>query len=308
MKHDSETTAIVGAGALGVMYAQTILEAGRPVVFLADSERVDRLRRDALTCNGKRISIPAVEWGRSTYERVIIAIKHHHIPDVVASLPLAVSERTTVLSVMNGIDSERQLALALGSPEDPRVLHAMVAGMDAVREGENVRYSRIGKVFFGERRNDPGTPAARVTALQEYFDAISIPWETPADMERALWNKFMLNVGINQWSAVLRATYRVFHTSQSARSLMKRAMREVLVIARQRAIDLNEDDIDRWFEIVETLSPDGKTSMLQDIDAGRKTEVEMFAGRVVGMGKELNVPTPVNQVLLEAIQTLEETA
>lgn len=305
MNHDNDTTAIIGAGALGVMYAGAISRAGRSVVFVTDGERAAKLESSPVRLNGETMDIPIERWGDRVYPRVIVALKHHHIPAVVSVLPTIVAAGTTIISVMNGIDSERQLASALGNEGDPRVLYAMAAGMDAVRDGSDVRFTRLGTIFFGEKRNREGDPAPRVAAMQRYFDQVGIAWKTPADMERALWNKFMLNVGINQWSAVLRARYGVFHSCVNAQELMRRAMREVLEIARRREINLTETDLEDWFPIVNTLSPDGKTSMLQDIDAGRKTEVEMFAGRVVELGTEVGVATPVNQVLLDAIRTLE---
>lgn len=305
MSHEAKTTAIIGAGALGVMYAGTIARADQSVVFVADHERASILRNTPVVLNDTNLRIPVEEWGERVYERIIVALKHHHMGSVVSHLPSIAGPDTTIISVMNGIDSERQLAEALGDPKDPRVLYAMAAGMDAVRHGRSVRFTRLGTIFFGEKHNRDGDPTPRVAALQQFFDRVGIAWKTPADMERALWNKFMLNVGINQWSAVLRASYGVFHTSSSAQDLMRRAMREVLEIARRKKIDLTDDDLEDWFAIVNTLSAEGKTSMLQDIDAGRKTEVEMFAGRVVELGTEVGVATPVNRILLDAIHTLE---
>lgn len=304
-------TAVVGAGALGAMYAERIDAAGLPVVFVADGDRADRLERDGVTVNGKALTLPVLRWRRELQRpprRVIVALKDQHVPRALPDLPSICGPETTILSVMNGIDSERQIAEALGesiAEDDGRVLHCMVAGMDAVRIGAEVTYSQLGTVFFGRRRNNPEALDERVREMQSFFSAAAIPAQTPPDMERALWNKFMLNVGINQWSAVLGATYSVFHTSESARSLMRRAMREVLEVAQARSIDLTAEDLENWFDVVATLAPENKTSMAQDIEAGRKTEVEMFAGRVIEMGRESGVATPVNEVLLDAIHTLE---
>ncbi len=310
---DFGTTLIVGAGALGAMYARRIHDSGLDVAFFAEGQRKERILRDGVTVNGTTLRLPVLDRGeleqRSKPERIIVALKDQHLPEFVRLLPGLVGPETTVLSVMNGIDSEPLLSQALGdslTTDTGRVLYCMVAGMDAVRDGNTVTYTRLGTVFLGRRRNDPGRLDRRVTGMAAFLDAADIPFTIPADMEKAVWNKFMLNVGINQWSAVLGAMYGVFHRGIHARNLMRRAMKEVLAIARDRSIDLSEDDLEHWFSVVITLSPDGKTSMLQDVEGGRKTEVEMFAGRVVEMGREAGVPTPVNEVLLEAIHTLEE--
>lgn len=299
------TTAIVGAGALGAMYADAIARSGYPVYFAARGDRVRRLRENGVSVNGEHHHLPVIDVGADDFpapDLVIVALKHHHLPDVCRWIRRLVSERTTVISVMNGIESEDSLIEALG---EDSVLYAMAAGMDAVRIGSDVTYTVMGKVVFGRSVNDPDNPDPRVAVIQEFFDDVGITWQTPPDMVHALWNKFMLNVGINQFSVLLRAPYRMFHDDKRARDLMRLAMEEVLALAEAKGVALSRDDLERWFPVVKTLSPEGKTSMLQDIEAGRKTEVEMFAGRMVALGEELGVPTPVNRVLLLSIQALE---
>ena len=70
-------------------------------------------------------------------------------------------------------------------------------------------------------------------------------------------------------------------------------------------MNLTHEDIKRFNEILLGLNPQGKTSMLQDVEAGRKTEVEMFAGKVIALGRQYNVPTPVNQRLFDLIKEIE---
>ncbi|MCF8052991.1 MAG: hypothetical protein K9L59_17270 [Desulfobacterales bacterium] len=83
---------------------------------------------------------------------------------------------------------------------------------------------------------------------------------------------------------------------------------ETIAVARAKGIDLTEKDIGKWHEVMAGLSPEGKTSMLQDLDAGRRTEVDMFAGTLVAMAEELGVDAPVNRTLLWIIRVLEEKA
>ena len=118
----------------------------------------------------------------------------------------------------------------------------------------------------------------------------------------------MINVGVNQASAMMRAPYGLFHTSSDARAVMFGLMREVLALAACEGIHLEEQDLAVWDAFLQTLSPQGKTSMLQDIDAGRRTEVEIFAGKVVELGRTYGVPTPMNEMALHVIRTLESNA
>ncbi len=104
---------------------------------------------------------------------------------------------------------------------------------------------------------------------------------------------------------MLRAPYGVFQSNADARDLMRSLMEEVVALAPEAGIDLGTEDIDEWEKILAKLSPAGKTSMLQDVEAGRKTEVEIFAGRVVELGRKYNVPTPVNATVQRIIKVIE---
>jgi len=87
--------------------------------------------------------------------------------------------------------------------------------------------------------------------------------------------------------------------------LMDSAMREVISVARAMQVDLSEKDIEEWYKVLETLNLAGKTSMLQDVEAGRKTEVEMLAGTVIELGICHGIPTPVNQRLYDVLKRIE---
>ena len=142
--------------------------------------------------------------------------------------------------------------------------------------------------------------------VQRAFDRAGIAHETPEDMIRIMWWKFMINVGMNQSSAVMRANYGVFRESMDARALMKALMQEVIDVAKAAGVNLQEKDIDDWEKFLISLSSEGKTSMFQDIEAGRKTEVEIFGGKMVNMGKKYSIPTPVNETMLRIIRVLEQ--
>jgi 2-dehydropantoate 2-reductase len=154
---------------------------------------------------------------------------------------------------MNGLDSEAVIGDLYG-PE--KVLYALALGIDAVREGNRIIYSKPGKVVFGEADNRVLTE--RVQCIQNLWDRAGIAYETPVDMIRALWWKFMVNVGVNQISAILRAPYGVFHSSPEAQTLMESAMREVIAVAQVARVNLDEQDIKDWYPVLLTLSPHGK--------------------------------------------------
>jgi 2-dehydropantoate 2-reductase len=121
-----------------------------------------------------------------------------------------------------------------------------------------------------------------------------------------LWWKFLVNVGVNQVTALLEAPYAVVQKPGPALDLVVAAQREVVAVARAEGVDLTEADIATFLEVMATLGPDNYTSMAQDALAHRRTEVDEFAGTVVRLGERHHIPTPVNAVLLQAFLAKHE--
>jgi 2-dehydropantoate 2-reductase len=303
MNTSIETVSIIGAGALGGAYASIFHEMDNQCVsFIASGNRFERLRKEGLIVNGKLYNIPVFrpEDLLPPSDLIIVAVKHNQLNDAIHEMKIRVGRETTIISIMNGIESEMKIGAAYGMK---KVLYAVSVGIDGLREGNRVNFKKRGKIFFGEARNP--FISNRVKRVQDFFDRAGIISETPPDMIRILWWKFMINVGINQASAVLRAPYSAFQTSQEARDLMESAMQEVIMLAKKERVQLSKEDIKNWGTVLSGLNPEGKTSMLQDVEAHRKTEVEMFAGKVIELGMRHNVPTPVNQKLFDMIKEIE---
>ena len=289
---------------MGAIYASKFFDASPfSTVLVARDQRYDRLRADGLVVNGKPYAVPVIhpDEAATPADLIIVALKSHNLPEAVNDLRNLVGGETTLISVMNGLDSEEYLGSVYGMD---KVLYAVAVGIDAVREGNSVTYTNPGKILFGEADNSH--PNERVRRVHTAFERAGVVTETPPDMIRVLWWKFMVNVGVNQASAALRAPYGVFQSSPDAQALMDALMREVIVLAQHIGVNLGEQDLDGWYAVLKTLSPRGKTSMLHDIEGGRKTEVEIFAGKVVELGKIHGIPTPVNQTLLSIVHVLEQ--
>jgi 2-dehydropantoate 2-reductase len=296
---------ISGLGAIGSAFASLLFKTDPGLVtVIADRERIERYRRNGILVNGESYPFHFREPGKTKEpaDLILVAVKQHHLEQSIKDIRNIVGDDTIILSLLNGITSEEVIGKEYGSN---KLLYSFVVGTDAVREGTSTRFSSTGKIVFGEKMNAAYSP--KVTAVKELFDRAGVPYSIPENMQRELWWKFMMNVGINQTSAILKAPYGVFQKIGEARELMAMACREVLDLSQKAAIGLQESDIQSYFKIVNTLSPEGKTSMLQDVEAGRKTEVEIFAGTVIELGLQYGVETPVNQILYRMIRTLEQT-
>lgn len=314
------TVLIAGAGAIGSMVAWQCHRASPGSVgILAGGERLGRYRATGFTVNGERLPFPLVDArGASTPDLVIVACKNHHLGQVIRDLKNHVGPDTLIMSLLNGISSEEELAAAYGKE---RIPYAMIIGTDAGHRDGVTTFSKTGTIYFGDAQNaanggqaaDAGASSGwspRVAAIAEFFDRVGIAYAVPADMYNRLWYKFMMNVGLNQVTAILRAPYRLLKTAtkvSEAAELLEAAMREVRLVGAAEGVTLTDEDVSTVYRTIDTLSDGGKTSMCQDVEAGRKTEVELFAGTVIALGARHGIPVPVNETLYRIIRSIELT-
>jgi 2-dehydropantoate 2-reductase len=298
------TVYILGLGAMGAMYASRLQEMQEGTVkIIADRERIRRYKDAMVTVNGKPYSFDYISPDDETpvADLIIMAVKSLHLEQGIRDISRFVGKETIVISLLNGISSEELIGNEIGMEH---VLYAFGLGMDVMRKGTTVNYTNMGRIVFGEKENR--TPSLCVQAVKDLFERARIPYRIPENMLHAMWFKFMLNVGVNQASAILKAPYGVFKKNEEARSLMVSAAREVVTLSQKCGINLNEENIREFLAVIDGLDPNGKTSMLQDIEAGRQTEVDLFACTVVGLGKKYGVETPVNEVFYRIIRAMEQ--
>ncbi|MDR1472591.1 MAG: ketopantoate reductase family protein [Synergistaceae bacterium] len=303
-----ETVSIIGLGAIGSAYSARISETipVGGIRVIASGKRAERYRSGGVEVNGRRYFFRVCEPGRSESpaDLLIFAVKSYDLREAIADAEGHVGPDTVILSLLNGITSERIIAGAYGSG---KVLRSFVIGVDATRASCSTVYSTLGSIIFGEERNAPGELSPDVRRVAEFLGRARVNYEIPDDMRFALWKKFMINVGLNQVSAVLRAPYGVMRRVPEALELVRGAMDEVVNIAPSEGVCLTERDRESCFPILDGLSPSGKTSMLQDIEARRPTEVGIFGGAVVELGLKHKKPVPVNTVLTQIIRAIESS-
>jgi 2-dehydropantoate 2-reductase len=294
--------ALIGLGAIGSAYAQRLNSAqGAELTVVAGGTRKARLG-NGVKINGERVFFSVAEEGPPA-DLVLFCTKYHQLDQAIRDVKSFVGPDTLLLSLLNGISGESRIGKTYGMAN---VLYGRCVGIDAVRDETGVRFSSVGHIQFGRLKNDPVPP--EVQAVAALFRAAGIPSEVPADMRRAIWWKFMVNVGVNQASAVLGAPYGVFMDVPEAHKLMCSAMKEVVALSKAAGVNLVPRDMDELDRVLSGLSKNGKTSMLQDMEAGRKTEVELFSGAVMELGREYGVPTPVNEMLHMIIVAKEKAA
>jgi 2-dehydropantoate 2-reductase len=212
-----------------------------------------------------------------------------------------VGPKTAILSLLNGIESERELSKAFGKE---KVLYSFAVGLNSTHVGNRITYTKEGRIVFGEKSNEE---TERVREISTLFDNAGISYVVPENIERELWNKFMLNTAYNTISGLLSATYGDLD-QDPVWDLAKKVCKEVQAVAKAEGILLPDSLIEENHRIVTSLGFTGKTSMCQDMEAGRTTENQWFSGTVIKLGKVHGIPTPTCEVLSALVEARENVS
>ncbi len=296
---------VCGIGAVGSIYANKINEYNSECLrVLVDETRLEKYKKNPKVFNGKPLIFNYVLPSDKTFKAdlIIIATKFDGLKDTIKNIENFVKDDTIILSLLNGVTSEDMLAQKYGWKH---ILLSYFIGHSAMRDGNIITHDGIGDVVFGVK-HDVGTDVHDVELLKKFFDKVGLNYKTPDDMERALWLKYMLNVSSNQSSAILGMTFGQMQTNKKFMDFLINVMKEVQMIAKAEGIKNTETMIDEALVSFNKMIPNGKTSMLQDVEAKRKTEVEMFGSAMVKFGEKHNIPTPYNQVMRDMLEIIHE--
>jgi 2-dehydropantoate 2-reductase len=295
---------LVGLGAVGTLFAARIAEhaaEGLSFRVLADAARIRRYRTDPPVFNGRPLALsyadPA-ETAPTPADLILVTVKSHHLCEAMDVLAAFMAPHTQILPLLNGIEARPRLAERFG---EARVLYGLVFCNSAMRTGRCVRQDGAARIVFGEAHN-PVPPAARVRSVADFFAQCGIDAEVPADMQAALWRKFILNTGLNQAEAIYRLTHGALRGHAEAISFAIGLMDEAAAIAAAVGIPHAQQLAEEALHAFAVLSPEGKSSMLQDIEAGRPPEIDLFAGTIVRLGRQYGIPTPLNGDVLRRLQ------
>lgn len=297
-----ETITLIGLGAMGSFFAPRLQAVyGDRFRVLANGPRKERLETQGITVDGVSYHFPVIDSQcTDPADLIIIAVKAYGLEQAIADIRNQVGPNTQILCVMNGISSEEQVAAAYGWDH---VLYSFMRVSVVMKDG-NSNYTGGGCIHFGERDNHTISP--RVAEVEAVFQRAGIDYIVDEDMVLAMWFKFMSNVGENMTCALLGIPFGTYRTSPDANFIREAAMEEVMAIANHLGIGLNRDHFDQQNRTIAHLPPANKPSTLQDLEAGKRTEVDLFSGTVCQLGKRYGIPTPVNELLYHGIKVLEE--
>ncbi|WP_409227577.1 ketopantoate reductase family protein [Gudongella sp. SC589] len=300
-----EKVSIVGMGSLGLIFGSLLMDRlGREnVQFVMDEKRLKRYSGVERLINGKRYDFNLASGNEEgePADLLIFAVKSTGLEEAIQTVRNRVSGDTIIISLLNGITSEKIIGEAFG---EEKVLYTIAEGMDPIRSGHNLDYTKMGLVRIGIDQETEGKKR-KLKEVLEIFDRTGFPYILEDDVMQRLWSKFMLNVGVNQVLMIHEGNYDTIQKPGPAREMMIAAMREVVQLAEKESIRITEEDINYYVSLIDSLNPEGMPSMRFDGLNRIKSEVELFSGMVLELGKKHGVPTPINEEIYNRIREIE---
>ena len=301
--------ALVGPGAMGCLFAVYLAEAGHEVRVLDHRpERAKLLSSQGLFVEGirgehhQRVPVSVLAEDVTDAELILVCVKSYHTREAITAVAPALNPQARVLTLQNGVGNIETLAEAVGLE---RVFGGVTSQGATVLAPGRVRHAGLGQTVIG----------AAVSAGQEEMlgraaaalHQAGIETRIDNRVESLIWSKLMVNVGINALTALTRLRNGQLLDYAGIVSLMEKAVLEALAVAEALRIPLIHDDPVAQVKAVARATAGNVSSMLQDVLARRRTEIDSINGAIVEHGQRLELATPVNETLTMLVRTVESS-
>lgn len=297
---------VVGAGAVGGYFGGRLVESGLPVTFLcrgATRAAIEQngLRIESISGNA-RVRPDTVERpdGSVQADLMFWAVKTYQTADAVTVARPMVGDQTSVVSLQNGIDAVDDLGAAFGKEK-------IIGGFASIAAESTapgvVRHTGLGKITVGELRG--GGETERLRAVAGLLERAKIPHKISDNIRRDLWGKLVWNAAFNPLSVLLYSTVEDLLSNVASVSILKRAMDEVVMVAKSEGHELSPKLIEIYLNPKDQAG-EFYTSMLQDFKRKRPLESDAISGAVVRHARRQGIEVPVNELFFDSLRYLQK--
>lgn len=295
------TVALIGAGAIGCYFISCLSEKLQDKLWIvAEGERKARLEQQGVVINDKpyRLNVRTPEEARGT-DLIIVGVKYGALQEALAMVEKMVEDHSLVISPMNGVDSEQLIGAKIGMD---RLMYTYMF-IASQRVGNSVRFDpeRTIGLNFGEL---DGRTSQRTEALEELFAGTDFHYRMTEQILHDIWAKYALNISRNLPQALINVGQGAYEDSEHLAYISNRLRDEVVAVAEAYGVNLADCASDKIKK--RSVPPKARFSTLQDLDAKRETEIEMFSGALCRLAAKLRVAVPYNEYTYHAIKCLEE--
>ncbi len=310
MTSSFHSIAVVGAGAVGGFFGAMLARAGHRVLLIGRVAHVHAIQRDGLRLDmgGK---VEAVHAEASTElaavrdaDLVLFCVKSTDTEAVAQQMALHLDAHAVVLSLQNGVENAATLARQLRQTVVPAVVYVATA----MPEPGCVKHFGRGDLVIGPMnaaRSQGGPLTATLQGLVELFASAQVPVRVSPDVMAELWSKLMVNCAYNAISGLAQQPYGQFAAVAAVRELQQAVVREVVALAQAEGVALPLAASLEAMERIAVAMPAQHSSTAQDMARRKASEIDHLNGFVARRGRELGVPTPVNQALFALVKLVE---
>lgn len=298
--------AVIGAGAVGGYYGALLSRVGADVSFVARGAHRDAIRANGLRIIGVQgdftVTLPAEDDPSriGPVDVVMLTVKTYDNPSAFPLIAPLLGPDTCVLTLQNGVDSADDLAAVVGRSRviaGPTYVATAIEAPGVIRQTGSHR-----RIVFGEVFDPPATVTPRVRDLAELMVAADIHAEAVADARTALWEKFIYLAPFAAFTGAARQPIGAIWSDPEARDTFMEAVGEVECVARATGINVAADVRDKVVAYTGGIPPSTRSSLLIDLQAGKRIEVESLPGSVVRRGREVGVDTPIMRGLYAVLR------
>lgn len=299
--------AIVGSGAVGGYFGARLARSGQQVTFIARGAHLDAIRARGLEVRSAALGdfvamAPAEEDPARVgpVDVVIFAVKAYDNESALPLLAPLQGPDTVVLTLQNGVDSVDEVAAAVG---EPRVLGGTTYVATALEApGLIVQTGVHRSIIFGEVFGDRSRVSPRVQAIAEVMAPADIQVTTVADGRVPIWDKFVYLVPFAGFTGAARLPIGQLWKLPYCREMYYAAAREIAAIARAEGVVISADRFDTLKDYMDHVPPTTRSSLLIDLELGKRIEVEALQGAAVRRAERLGVPTPIVSTLYAVLK------
>jgi 2-dehydropantoate 2-reductase len=295
---------VMAAGAVGGYFGGRLAAAGHDVTFFARGRTLDALRRHGLKIESVKgdlhlAKVDATDDAKSVapVDIVLFAVKLWDTEAAGEAIRPIVGTGTRVITLQNGVDSVERLAPILGRDNVVGGMAYIASVMSApgvVTHSSEFAQIRCGRV--------DGKPDDKLAAFADAakLAGVDISLTDTADLDR--WKKFVFLVGLSGMTGATREPLGKILADPDTRTMFQAVMQEVVAVGRAKGVPLAPDYADDRMNYAATTPPGFKASLLHDLERGNRLELDWLAGRVVALGRELGVPTPMNTAVYAVLK------
>jgi 2-dehydropantoate 2-reductase len=290
--------AIFGSGGVGGYFGGKLAASGEDVTFLARGAHLAAMQHEGLHITSPLgdVHLPKVQatdrpQAVGPVDVVLFTVKLYDVDASAATLAPLIGPNTVVITLQNGVDAMDRVAKHVGPDHVAGGAAYIVVVID---KPGHLRHTGGQNLVFGER---DGRRSDRLVAFESAGQRAGFGAKASSEMETDLWIKF---VRLSAWSgmtAVTRSSMGVLRSDPALFEMMMKATDEAVAVGRARGVNLPPDIVESTRAMIPNFPDSSKSSMLEDLERGRRLELPWLSGAVVRIGREVGVPTPIHQFI-----------